>query len=174
MAVSTQQVASQPPIAVAIAPRDQTPNTKVRFGIILELNGTLVPVTTGDIANAKANGLEFTLQQPVSLPDFNAFSTWISTHFNVTIPAATDLPPPLDTVVGRLEALVVTIETFHIKIAGSATASSDPGSRVQLTVEANATFGGDPVELIPQVLGIQGFIFGFSNEPMPKPTPPTA
>jgi hypothetical protein len=72
---------------------------------------------------------------------------------------------------------VVTIETFHIKIAGSAgsgaATGAGTGSKVQLTVEANATFP-DPIDLIPNVLGIQGFVFGFSNEPVPKPTPPAA
>ncbi|SED76206.1 hypothetical protein SAMN05444161_7158 [Rhizobiales bacterium GAS191] len=131
----------------------------VRFGIVLDLNGSAVPISSGDIANAKANGVEFTLQNAINLGSIAQFQKWVSDKFSVSLPAAADLPAPLDKVVGTITNMEVTIEKAHIKVPGSADKSG-----VKFTIEANGAFQPE-ISLIDGKLGIQGLVFGFSNEP---------
>ena len=146
--------------------RDAAPTTvppagagyKIRFGVVLDVNGSAVPIASDDIANAKANGVEFTLQDPVDLGSLDKFQTWVSGKFGVNLPVAADLPSPLDKVVGVLTGMEVTVEKLHLKVPGSADTSG-----VQFTIEANGLFQPE-VSLIDGVLGIQGLVFGFSNE----------
>lgn len=132
---------------------------KVRFGIILDINGKPVPVTADDLTNAKANGVEFTLQNPVDLSTIDKFETWVGSEFGVTLPTAADLPPPLDKVVGALTGMDITVSKAHVKIPGSST----PNATTALTLEVNGTFAPE-IELITGKLGINGMVFGFSNE----------
>jgi len=136
-----------------------TTSASIRFGIILDVNGTSVPVTSEDLANAKANGVEFTLQNAVTLGSINDFESWVSTQFNVSLPTAADLPPPLDSVVGAITGMIITVEKAHIKVPGSASKDG-----VGYTLETNGTFQPE-IPLIAGKLGIQGMVFGFSNEP---------
>ncbi len=131
----------------------------VRFGIILDINGTSVPISSGDLANARANGVEFNLQNPIVLGSIEQFETWVSNKFGVTLPSADDLPSPLNSVVSAITNMQITVEKAHIKVPG--TASSD--GNVQYTLETNGTFMQE-ISLIDGKLAIQGLVFGFSNE----------
>jgi hypothetical protein len=131
----------------------------IRFGIILDINGYSVPITSADLANAKTNGVEFTLQNPIDLSTIDKFETWVGDQFGVSLPKATDLPPPLDKVVGVITGMEITVEKAHVKIPGSST----PSQSVALTLEVNGTFQPE-ISLITGKLGIQGMVFGFSNE----------
>lgn len=133
----------------------------IRFGIILDINGTAVPITSADVTNALTNGVEFTLQQPITLPTIAEFQTWVNDKFKVKLPDATALPTPLNTVVSTITDMKVTVEKLHLKVPGSKDTDG-----VQFTIEANGAFQ-DEIVLIKDTLGIQGFVFGFSNEPPP-------
>jgi len=135
------------------------------FGIILNINGTLVPVSTVDLANAKANGVEFTLQNPVDLGKLDAFRGWVNSTFKVSIPDASALPSPLDTVVGTIVNTEITVEKAHIKVPGS----NAQGATTQYTLQVNGALPST-VQLIPgtTLLGVDGFVFGFTNEGTPS------
>jgi hypothetical protein len=140
-----------------------SPAARIKFGVILAIGNPPVPVpiTADDIANAKANGVKFTLQQPIVLGSIDSFLAWLKTQFNVSIPAASDLPPPLDKVVGAITGIIVTVETFHLDIPGS---SSTAGTLY--TVEANGMFPAGKEINVFNLFTINGFIFGVSNEPV--------
>jgi hypothetical protein len=131
----------------------------IRFGIILDINGTSVPITSADLANAKANGVEFTLQNPIDLGSITKFEKWVGDQFGVTLPTADQLPTPLDKVVGAIANMEITVEKAHVKVPGSST----PSQSVAVTLEVNGTFQPE-TQLIQGKLGIQGMVFGFSNE----------
>ena len=137
--------------------------TKVRFGIILDVNGTTVPVTTDDLSNALGTGVDFTLQNPVPLGSITAFATWVDNKFGVSLPAPSALPSPLDKVVGAIENMQITVEKAHIHVPGNGSATSPPGP-VLYTLEVNGTFAPE-ISLVDGQLGIEGMVFGFSNEP---------
>ncbi len=137
---------------------DPVPAT-IRFGIILNVNGTSVPVTSEDVSTALTKGVEFTLQNAVSLGSIDLFEDWVSKKFKVDMPKASSLPKPLSDVVGVITGMYVTVEKAHIKVPPS----GDSGS-VGYTLEVNGTFQPE-IPLIPGTLGIQGMVFGFSNEP---------
>ena len=130
------------------------------FGVILNINGSLVPVSTADLANAKANGVEFTLQNPVDIGSLNAFKTWVNTTFKVSLPDASSLPSPLDTVVSTIADTEITVQQAHIKVPGS----NGPAG-VKYTLQVNGKLPST-VQLIPNttLLGVDGFVFGFTNE----------
>jgi hypothetical protein len=132
----------------------------IRFGIILDVNGNSVPITSGDLKKAKQQGVEFTLQNPVVLGSFDQFESWVSTQFGVTLPSAADLPPPLDKVVGTITGMVITVQKAHVKIPGTDSTNKSVG----VTLEVNGTFQPE-ISLIEGKLGIEGLVFGFSNEP---------
>ena len=134
------------------------PTYKVRFGVILDVNGTSVPITADDLSNAKTNGVEFTLPDPIALGNLTEFESWVS-KFGVAFPAKGDLPGLLDTIVGDLTNMNVTVEKAHVKVPGSNT----PNASVQVTIEASGTFA-PAIDLISGKLGVQGVVFGFSNE----------
>ncbi len=135
--------------------------TNVVFGVVFDLNGTHVPVSTKDIANAKANGIEFTLPQEVELGTMNDFAKWFSDKFKVTLPKPAEMPPPLDTVLGKLADLKVTVRQFHVKIPG--TGSSDTAKLFTINLSGSWP-ENQGIELIPDVLSIEGVVFGVSNE----------
>jgi hypothetical protein len=130
----------------------------IRFGVILDVNGKSVPVTSGDLGSAKAKGVEFTLQEPIVLGPIQDFINWVTPKFGVSVPKSSDLPTPLNSVVDAITGMVITVEKAHVKVPGSA--SKDP---VGVTLEVNGTFTPEIV-LIQDKLGIQGMVFGFSNE----------
>lgn len=86
----------------------------------------MVPVSTDDIANAKTNGIEFTLPAPVDLGTLDDFAAWFKTQFNIDLPSADQLPAPLDSIMGKLTTLDVAVDQFHIKVPGTASPTSPP------------------------------------------------
>lgn len=130
------------------------------FGVILDVNGTAVPVSATDLANLKANGVEFTLQNPVYLGSIDDFEAWVNTQFGVQLPQASDFPGVLQPIVSAITGIKVTVEKAHLKVPGT---SAPAGATVQYTLEANGMFAST-LPLIPNVLGVSGFVFGFSNE----------
>ena len=165
MAITPSRSAANPPAQVrsqAISPRDLGGDSTyaIRFGIILDINGKSVPVTSGDLASAKATGVEFLLQDPITLGSIDDFENWVESNFSVSLPKAADLPPPLDKVVGAITGMTITVEKAHVKVPGTDTPNAKPG----ITLEVNGTFN-PKIELIEGKLGIQGMVFGFSNEP---------
>ena len=138
---------------------DDNSSYDIRFGIILDVNGSSVPITSGDIATAVQQGVEFTLQNPVELGTINEFETWVSGQFGVNLPTADSLPSPLDKVVGAITDMKITVEKAHVKVPGTQSTQKSVG----VTLEVNGTFQPE-INLIEGKLGIQGMVFGFSNE----------
>jgi hypothetical protein len=152
-------------VVVPAAPADSRA-TKLVFGITFNLHGTQVSISTADIADAKAKGIEFTLPQPVDLGTLTDFQTWFKTQFGIDLPLGTDLPPPLGAVMGKLATLDVRVDEFHVKIPGTDNLN-DPKL---FTLAMSAIWPPDGgISLIPGVLSIDGGFFGVTNEP-PKST----
>ena len=149
------------------APMNPTPpaaaGTSVMFGVTFTLNGTQVPVYAKDITHASTNGVEFSLPQPIDLGTFNDFAAWFQNQFHVAIPATDTLPPPLNEIAGKLASLDVAVDMLHVKVPPAAPAGQTRGP-VQYTVALRAVFPAPGLELIPNLLEIQGAVFGVSNE----------
>jgi hypothetical protein len=145
------------------------PKTKLVFGLVFDLRGTLIPVSTANLEEAKKEGVEFTLPEPVNLGSFEDFSEWFNTQFKVEIPKAGTLPEPLGKILTKLESLEVTVTRAHIKVPGEPEEGKEKEATLY-TIELSAAWpkskGG--IELIPGVLEIQGAMFGVSNEPTKK------
>jgi hypothetical protein len=122
------------------------------------VNGTQVPIDTGSIQNALTGGVDFTLQQPVELGSINDFMKWANATWGVPVLDPNSLPAPLNTVVEEMTGIDVTIEKLHLHVPGS---SDKTG--VQYTFLANGMLAS-AIPLIKDKLGIDGFVFGFSNE----------
>jgi hypothetical protein len=165
MARTPAKSAAKPPARArsrGVSPRALTGDSSynIRFGIILDINGKPVPVTSGDLGSAKSKGVEFLLQEPLDLGTIEQFQVWVNDKFKVSMPLAGELPTPLNDVVGAITHMEITVEKAHVKVPGSDT----PNASVGVTLEVNGTFQPEIV-LIQDKLGIQGLVFGFSNEP---------
>lgn len=133
----------------------------IRFGVILNVNGTSVPIASDDITHALTNGVEFTLQNPLDLGSINDFMTWAHGTWGVPLLDSSSLPPPLDKVVDAMTNIDVTIEKLHLKVPAKTDTSG-----VKYTFGANGMLGSE-IPIIAGKLGIDGFVFGFSNEGPP-------
>jgi hypothetical protein len=143
------------PAAPAAAPTNQ-----VVFGITFNLNNTLVPISSDDVANVKTNGIEMTLPGPTVIGTIADFVTWFNGQFKtVQLPAASDFPPPLNTIFDKIASLVWTVNAAHVKVPPST--SQDP---ILYTLTISAAWTGTGIPLIPGVLSIQGGVFGVTNE----------
>jgi hypothetical protein len=147
------------PAALAPAPAP-TPSAAptISFGVILDVNGTPVPIDTGNIKNALKGGVDFELQQPVDLGSIDDFMKWANATWGVPVLDPNSLPAPLNTVVGDMTGMDVTIEKLHVHVP-----APDDKTGVQYTFLANGSLA-QPVQLIDGKLAIDGFVFGFSNE----------
>lgn len=140
--------------STAVALTD-APTTTIAFGVILDVNGHPVPVSSDDISKLKTQGVELTLQDPARLGSIDDFRAWVKTQFGVQLPGSTDFPTPLQGIVGAITGMVVTIEKAHLKVPATGSTT--------YTLQANGMFQA-PLPLIPNVLGVSGFVFGVSNE----------
>ena len=137
------------------------PATKLVFGLNFNLHGTIVPVSTDDIANAKTNGIKFELPAPVDLGTLTDFQAWFKSQFGIDLPLGTDLPPPLGSIMDKLTTLDVSVDQFRINVPG--TASENKSTLYTLAMAAQWP-AGQGIPLIPGVLTIDGAVFGATNE----------
>lgn len=144
----------------AAHPLAAAPSYDIRFGVILDINGSPVPITSGMLSEAKKKGVEFELQSPIDLGSLDEFREWVNEKFKVSLPASEDLPSPLDKVVGAITGMQITVEKAHVKVPGSESTEKT----VLVLLEVNGTFQPE-ISLIDGKLGIQGMVFGFSNWP---------
>ena len=155
---ATSSAARPSPARAPVVALD-TSTKSVRFGIILDINGTSVAVVSGDISSeGLKTGAELTMQDPIVLGSIDKFEIWVGDNFGVHLPMAKDLPQPLDTVIGKITGMTVTVESAHIKLPGESSADG-----VGYTLETTGTFDS-PIPLIPGALGVESIVFGFSNE----------
>ena len=141
-----------------VLPQDS--QTSIAFGITINLKGQLIPIMAGDIANAVTKGVDLKLPGPVTLGSFNDFSTWFYNEFGIQIPSASELPPPLDAIIGKLTSLEVTVTQAHVHVYGK----GDPtptAYTLEMTAAWPASEGGI---VIVKGLSIDGAVFGISNE----------
>jgi hypothetical protein len=135
-------------------------NYRAVFGIVLDVNGTEIPISSDNISNWKKNGLDFSLPQPVHLGSFNDLIEWLSTNFGVTIPSADDLPSPLNDMVNAITSLNFTVEQLAFKIPG--TESTETQRTFTLRIAGS---WDESKEIIPglSVLKLKGGVFGVTN-----------
>ena len=145
--------------AVVTAGAGDAPVNQIVFGITFNLNDTLVPISTDDLANIKANGIELALPSPTTIGTIKDFITWFNNQFKVTLPDASSFPPPLNTIFDKITSLVWTVNAAHVKVPPSG--SPDP---TLYTLMITAEWIGEGIVLIPNVLSIQGAVFGVTNE----------
>lgn len=140
---------------------DPAPSTnKMIFGIVVEINEKQVPISTDDLSDLKKNGLHFTLPEPVTLGSFTDLSDWLDKNFGVSIPDGTDLPDPLDKLVGAIKTLEFKVEQLAIKIPGTDNKTEKRTYQLRLSGAWNEAH-----DIIPglDVLQIKGGIFGVTN-----------
>ena len=133
------------------------------FGVVFNLHGTQVPVSTADIADAAKKGIEFTLPEPVDLGTLTDFNSWLNTQFGIPLLNIQALPTLLQPVIAKLTSLDVTVQEFHLKVPGS---DAGPNATTQFTLGMKAMWpDGQGINLLTGVLSIDGVFMGATNEP---------
>lgn len=135
------------------------PTNQIAFGITFNLNGQLVPISTDSIADMATQGLDLGIPGPVVIGTIDDFIKWFNTQFGVTLPEPSTFPSPLDQIFGKITSLVWTVNQAHVKIPPKGSSDS-----ILYTLTIAAAWEGAGIPLIPNVLSIQGGVFGVSNE----------
>lgn len=158
----------QPARTAAAPPAGEEPKAHVAFGITFNLRGQMIPVSTASITEAEEKGIELGLPGPVELGSFDDFTVWFKKQFNVDIPKPEELPKPLDGIVGKLAKLVVTVSQAWIHVPSDKQKEEKKFTEyvLLLTAEWPASEGG--IVLIPEILTIEGAMFGVSNKEAQK------
>ena len=150
------------PVLVSVD-ADPTSNTKLVFGIIVEVNGTEVPISTDNIKDYQTKGFDFELPQPIHLGSFKDLFAWLKDNFGVEVPSADNLPSPLNDMVNALTELVFTVEQLAFHIPGKQSPATDKRT-YKLRM---AAAWSEAKEIIPglKVLKLKGGVFGVTNMP---------
>ncbi len=138
-----------------------TSSNKLVFGIVIDVNGTEVPISTDSIGNYVTNGFDFKLPQPVHLGSFDDLFKWLSDNFGVTVPSPSDLPEPLSDMVGAITSLVFSVDQLALHVPGKNAPSSD-----KVTYNLRISGSWDEAKpIIPgvNVLKLKGGVFGVAN-----------
>jgi hypothetical protein len=137
-----------------------TNKNKLVFGIVVDVNGTEVPISTDDIDGYEDNGFKFELPQPVELGSFQDLFTWLSSNFGVEVPSAANLPDPLDKMVGAVETLVFSVDQLAFQIPGK----NQEGKPTTYNLRISGSWD-QAKPIIPglEVLKLKGGVFGVTN-----------
>jgi hypothetical protein len=166
--IKPSDVDGQPTVFAIPAPRvagaDPTPpaapTNQIAFGITFELNGQLVPICTDSIADMAKDGLELGIPGPVAIGSIGDFTTWFTGQFGMALPDPSQFPSPLDKVFDKIASRVWTVNQARVKIPPTNN-KADP---IRYTLTITTAWEGEGIPLIPNILSIQGAVFGASNE----------
>ena len=138
----------------------ETPKVSPIFGVTLELNKQIVPISTDSVDPSK--GFEFGLTEPVKLGSPADFLKWIDDTFGTSLKTVLDLdalPGAIADVVKELFNVEIGVLKAHIKVPPKGSTDS-----TQFTLVFSAVFPGEGVPLIPGVLMLKGGVAGATNE----------
>lgn len=137
-----------------------TTKNKLVFGIVVDVNGTEVPISTDDIGDYVNNGFKFELPQPLELGSFQDLFTWLSSNFGVEVPPATNLPPPLSDMVLAIETLVFSVDQLAFQIPGT----NQKGKPTTYNLRISGSWDQSK-QIIPGIdaLKLKGGVFGVTN-----------
>ncbi|MGR3493791.1 hypothetical protein [Citreimonas sp.] len=154
-------MAKKPRSTAITTATEGAPKATFSFGMVFEINGTAVPISTADIARIKEEGVQFALPKPVVLGSFANLINWLETTFSVTFPSTDDLPEWLKNIVDAVINMEFTVLVFQLDVPGEKR-KDDP---VRYALEIAGTFVGEPLAPIPgfDFLKIQGGVFGVTN-----------
>lgn len=144
----------------ALTADGDTSSNKLVFGIVVDVNGTEVPISTDDIGDYVNNGFKFELPQPVHLGSFQDLFNWLSTNFGVNIPPASNLPSPLSDMVNAIETLVFSVDQLAFQIPGK----NQTGQNTTYNLRISGSWD-QAKPIIPgiNVLKLKGGVFGVTN-----------
>jgi hypothetical protein len=133
------------------------------FGVVIELNGTPVPISSDSVDPTK--GFSFTLPEPVDIGTPSDFLGWVDTTFGTDLKKTLDpsgLPTPIADLVSKLLNVDISVEQASINVPPKGSADS-----VTFTIALAATFPGAGIQLIPgsNVLTLKGGVAGATNQP---------
>jgi hypothetical protein len=142
---------------------DPTPSTPaISFGIVFDINGTAVPISSEDITKIKEQGVKMELPNPVVLGSIDDLLAWLDKTFGVTFPTDTGIGW-LNDIIKKVTSMVFTVIVFKLEIPGS----TAPDQNTRYALQIGGQFSGEPLYIVPGLksLGIRGGVFGVSNIP---------
>lgn len=163
MAKTPPRKAPRAPDVPAVLKDDPVPSTPaVSFGIVFDINGTAVPISSDDITKIKEQGVKMELPNPVVLGSIDDLIAWLDTTFGVTFPKETGIAW-LDEIIKKVTSMVFTVIVFKLEIPGS----KAPDQNTRYALQIGGQFTGEPLYIVPGLksLGIRGGVFGVSNIP---------
>lgn len=137
--------------------------TTFSFGIVFDIKGTPVPISTPDINKLKEQGVKFELPNPVVLGSIADLINYIETTFEVNFPDTENLPTWLKDIIDKVASMVFTVNVLKLELPAQ-TATAGNGEGVLYALEIAGAFPGTPLQPLPGFpLGIQGGVFGATN-----------
>lgn len=130
---------------------------KAIFGIVVEIFGTEIPISTEDLSNIKENGISFTLPQPVLIGSIDDLLGFLKEKFGIELPIE-DLPDIIKEMVAAVTSLKFTMEQLAIDFPGTQSPTQDKKFLFRV-----AGSWDESKEIIPGVFALKGGVFGASN-----------
>lgn len=158
-----------------VSPVGAVGENHIIFGITFELNGSVIPISAGDVTKWKEEGAELALPQPIEVGSIQDALDVLEGWLGVEIPKAEDLPEPIKKIVEGITSMVITVYKAEIKIPGTKEEKKAeeekkeaPKTRYLLEVGGYSEKG---IPLIPgtEFLMIKGLVVGATNKELPKP-----
>ena len=141
--------------------------TTFSFGIVFDIKGTPVPISTPDINKLKEQGVKFELPNPVVLGSIADLINYIETTFEVNFPDTDSLPDWLKNIIDKVASMVFTVNVLKLELPAQAASEGNGegnGEGVLYALEIAGAFPGTPLQPLPGFpLGIQGGVFGATN-----------
>lgn len=136
--------------------------SRFSFGLVFDINGQAVPISSDDIGTIKEKGAKFELPSQVVLGSFSNLIDWLLKTFGVTVPTKTGLVW-FDQIIDQIINMQFTVIAFKLEVPGSESEEKTTRYALQLSGE----FQGEPLKIIPgfSMLGIRGGVFGATNIP---------
>jgi hypothetical protein len=141
--------------------RDDTAKPTFSFGMVFEINGTPVPISTADIAQIKKKGVQFELSSPVVLGSFKDLIDWLDKTFSVSFPMDTKIKW-LDDIVSKVAEMEFKVTVFKLDVPGT----ERPDAATRFALEIAGQFPGEPLVIQGfEFLAVRGGVFGVTNIP---------
>jgi hypothetical protein len=148
-----------------VVAENATPN--IIFGVTFDLNGTLIPVSAGQISTWKEDGVKLKLPHAVEVGSIADALKYLEGWLGITMPDTTTLPKFIKDVIDGITSMVITVYQAEIEIPKETAKSQE---KKYLLEVGGISQTGIPIIPDTKFLMIKGLVVGATNKELP-PSP---
>lgn len=148
-----------------VVAENATPN--IIFGVTFDLNGTLIPVSAGQISTWKKEGVKLKLPHAVEVGSIANALEYLEGWLNIKMPDTASLPKFIQEVIDGITSMVITVYQAEIEIPRETEKNQE---KKYLLEVGGISQTGIPIIPDTKSLMIKGLVVGATNKDLP-PSP---